>query len=87
MARQSRVDHLLSSNGLADRATGVCLRAQATKAIVSGMALADAALEVERGPIRVQATTLVKAKGATARGKAKAAKRGTNRGRRVAGDE
>ena len=71
------MDHLLSSNGLADRATEVCLRARATKAIVSGMALADAALKAERDPVRVQATTFVEAKGAAARGKAKAAKQAT----------
>ena len=50
------------------------LRAQTTKALVSGMALVDAALTVERGPIRARATELAKAKSATARGKAKAAK-------------
>ena len=55
------------------------LKLQCTKApaLVSGMALADAALKAERDPIRAQATTLVEAKGATARGKAKAAKRAT----------
>ena len=61
MTRQSRLDHLLSSNGLAGRAIEVRLRARATKALVSGMALADAALKVESDPIRVKATTLVEA--------------------------
>ena len=75
VARQSQVGHFLSSNELADRATEVRLRARATKALVSGIALVDAALKVERDPIRVRATELVKAKGATARGKAKAAKK------------
>ena len=74
MTRQSQVDHLLSPNELADRVTEVRLRARVTKASVSGIALVDAALKVERDPIRVRATELVKAKGATARGNAKAAK-------------
>ena len=55
MTRQSRIDHVLSSNELADRATEVFLRARATNALVSGLALADAALKVEKDPIRVQA--------------------------------
>ena len=81
------VDHLLSSNELADRATEVRLRARATNALVSGMALADAALKVERDPMRVQATALVKAKSATARKKAEAAKKATPSPRpRSAGD-
>ena len=51
--------------------------AGATKVLVSGFALVDAALKAERDPIRAQATELVKAKSATrtARGKAKAAKK------------
>ena len=51
------------------------LRARATEALVSGIALVDAALKVERDPIRGRATELAKAKGATAPGKAKAAKK------------
>ena len=76
MARQSQMGHLLSSNGLADSATEVRLRAQATKAVVpvsrsgAGIALVDAALKVERDPARGRATDLAKAKCATARGKA-----------------
>ena len=73
MARQPQVGHLPSSNELADRATEVRLRARATKALVTGIALVDAALEVARDPIRARAPELAKAKGATARGKAKAA--------------
>ena len=75
MTRQSQVDHLLSSDELADRVTEVRLRARATKALVSGFALVDDALKVERDPIRARATELVKAKSAKARGKAKAAKK------------
>ena len=75
LPRQSQVDHLLSWDGLADRVTEVRLRARATKALVSGFALVDAALKVERDPIRARATELVKAKSAKARGKAKAAKK------------
>ena len=74
MTRQSQVDHLLSSEELGDRATEVCLRARATKALVTGFALVDASLKVDRDPIRARATELVKAKSAKARGKAKAAK-------------
>ena len=40
------------------------LRARATKALVTGIALVDAALKVETDPIRARATELVKAKGA-----------------------
>ena len=75
MARQPQVGHLLGSDELSDRVTEVRLRARATKALVSGFALVDAALKVERDPIRARATELAKAKSATARGKAKAAKK------------
>ena len=77
VTRQPKADHLLSPYELADRATEVRLRARgrATKALVSGIALVDAALKVERDPMRARATELAKAKRATARGKAKAAKK------------
>ena len=73
--RQPQVDHLLSSDELRDRATEVCLRARATKALVLGFALVDASLKVEQDPIRARATELAKAKSAKARGKAKAAEK------------
>ena len=75
MDRKPQAGHFLSSNELAERATDVRLRARATKALVAAIALVGAALTAERGPVRALEAAFAKAKNATARGDAKAAKK------------